>query len=110
VSKISPTLKQSDHIDDWYVIEPYRGTGQPEGTSGDWKSILAAMKRRESEAFPRIGVRFDPCGNAMFRSPRNSADYDEATVPVEAVDSWISYAEGILRANRSDPRSEGNNT
>ena len=93
------TLRKSEWLDDWYVIKPHHGTGQPEGTSEEWKAILEAMKKRERESFRRVGVRFDGEGNAMFRSPRNSMNDDEAVIPAGEVDSWISYAEGILGQN-----------
>ena len=40
------TLRKSECLDDWYVIEPHHGTGQPEGTGTEWWQILEAMKKR----------------------------------------------------------------
>jgi hypothetical protein len=102
-------LRKSLWLEDWYVIEPHHGTGQPEGTDEDWKAILEAMKKRESESFRRVGVKFDGEGNAMFCSPRNSMDDDEAVIPAAEVDSWIAYAEGVLRMNAKsagDPEAQ----
>jgi hypothetical protein len=94
-------LIKSTWLDNWYMIEPHHGTGQPEGTAQEWRDILAAMKKREREYFYRVSVRFDRSGNALFRSPRNSMENDEAVIEAGEVDAWIAYAEKVVETDES---------
>jgi hypothetical protein len=86
-------LFEAGHMEDWHVLENYRGTGQPEGYTAEWREILEAMKRREGHSFRRVAVRFDEEGNAWFWSPRNSLNDAAAAVPAKEVDSWIADVE-----------------
>lgn len=80
-------------MDDWLVIDNYRGTGQPEGSLDEWRSILNSMKRREGNSFKRVEVIFDSNWNAWFCSPRNSMDSYSASIKADDVDEWIKDAE-----------------
>ena len=92
----TPKLICSAWLDDWFVIAPYRGGGQPEGSVEDWRAILDAMKGRRAESFRRVAVWFDPQDNAHFYSPRNSSDDDAAIVQAAAVDETIERYTKIL--------------
>lgn len=97
------SLVYSVWIQNWFVIEPYRGTGQPEGSTEEWRKILIAMKERQKLCrFRRIGMEFDADGNVWFWSPRNSMDNRSAMVPASDVDAWIARAEKILDAYTSN--------
>lgn len=87
------TLRKSDWLDDWYVIELAEHDGKVwleprehgaslnhsgrfsdadvEGTKEEMLSIAAAIKLRTSESFKRCAVRVNG-DDVFFWSPRNS--------------------------------------
>ncbi len=87
-------------FDDWFVIENYQGTGQPEGSSEDWACLLWAMQKREGYHVERLAVAFDAEGNAHFWSPRNSMDAHAAFVAASDIDAWVAQVEKAIRAAR----------
>lgn len=92
------SLIYSAWLENWFVVAPHEGTGQPEGSGEEWREILTAMKERRRFSFRRIGVEFDASGNAWFWSPRNSMNHQAAEVPAAEVDAWIARAEKIVEA------------
>ena len=101
------SLIYSAWLEDWFVIEPCTGTGQPEGNGEEWREIIAAMKERRSMSFKRIGVMFDSQGDAWFWSPRNSMHRDAASVPAARVDEWTERATKIVDAYSANDRLHG---
>lgn len=92
-----PSLLSSQNIPNWFVIEPFVGTGQPEGTREEWREIITAMKTRQKYCgFKRIAMSFDNNGNVWFWSPRNSSEDKEAMISANELNDWILYAEDII--------------
>lgn len=89
------TLRKSDHMGDWYIIEwanhadstwienrgsfdawmtsGRMGDADAEGYGGEMLHIATAIEARVDEEFRRVGLRFVP-GGAHIYSPRNSSD------------------------------------
>ena len=102
------TMRKSEWLDDWYVIEKdeepgeHREWDEPtkygsrfvssarlsdadcEGTSVEMLDIADAIERREERYHKRCAVTFDGKGFAYFTSPRNT---NEAPTPVPLADA-----------------------
>lgn len=97
------TLRKSNSLDDWYVIERLHHDGNEwlkpiphgmafcrsarfsdnadvEGTGAEMLAIASAIKQRKDESFKRCSVTFLEDGAVAFESPRNSEEPGIVTV------------------------------
>ena len=91
-------LRKSEWIDDWYVLSAQKGCfADPEGSSVEWRAVIAAVKNDTAIYFKRIAVEMQADGSARFVSPRNARDEnDYVNVRAELVPAWIKAAEATL--------------
>lgn len=116
------TLRKSDSLDDWYVIERLQHDGAEwlkpthygmafcrsarfsdnadvEGTGSEMLAIARAIKERKDVSFKRCSVAFLEGGCVAFESPRNSEEPGIVTVA-----NADALADLIFSTLTQDPR------
>jgi hypothetical protein len=96
------TLRKSEYLDDWYVLE--KENGRPtgfvcvEGDRSEWIGIANAMKVRESCRHKRCAASTRDNGSRYeFYSPRNSIGTCEAELHGEEIDRFASEVIAMFR-------------
>ncbi len=53
-------LVAHESLTDWFMLEPYSGTGQPEGTSDEWRDVLALAEHMPLDDLARLQDALKP--------------------------------------------------